>query len=159
MAARLVHLGTDTCMRLPVLVQAGYEIDDCGESIPCLDEKLHRGDVAAVIVSEGGPRQAEAALRCIRQASLPVILFATAASVVEPSDFDLVIPPLTDPKQWLDHVARLLSYSQAVREQSQVIREQSETLRSESAETRQRVRSAIARSKQIRNGSPDRHEP
>jgi hypothetical protein len=105
MAARVVHFGCDPCRRLLVLHMAGYAIDDC-PSVLNLGFALQDNQAAAVVFTGQNENERKEAVTLARsQSSAPLILFEASNSPTDEADFDLVIPPLTPPQEWLDKIA------------------------------------------------------
>jgi hypothetical protein len=134
MVARIVHIGSDSCHRLPVLKSAGYSIDNCS-SVAQLHAALQARDEAdAVVLTESDGAVPEDAVSLARSSSTaPLILFPSRNVHYDESDFDLVVPVLTPPEQWLDDIATLIERCRDIRMRSQCLREQSTQLRHESA--------------------------
>jgi hypothetical protein len=103
--ARIIHFGEDSCHRLMVLEGVGYAVERC-ESIQDLEYYLRSADRpdAVIISSELGGESRVA--RCVSNAELPlpVILFAGSDESNTEFDFDLVIPALTAPRDWLSKI-------------------------------------------------------
>ncbi|MGB6686871.1 MAG: hypothetical protein WBE76_03420 [Terracidiphilus sp.] len=133
MGARIVHFGSDTCHRVPVLKSAGYSIDDC-RSVAQLHSALQMSaEAAAVVMTEPDGTAPERAISITRSSSTaPLILFPSRGLEYKESDFDLVVPVLTPPEQWLNDIAALIQRSLAIRAQSQYVVDQSGLLRRES---------------------------
>ncbi len=132
MGARIIHFGLDDCHRVPVLKCAGYSIADC-QSIAqlrtALESTQEAGAVVMTRIEDLAPRFAISITRATSAA--PMVLFpGRASSILEP-EFDLVVPALTPPEQWLSEMAALIDRSFAIRAHSQVVRAQSALLRQE----------------------------
>jgi hypothetical protein len=151
--ARILQFGEDNCHRSTVLEGAGYSVEKCHSitefgrqlrSLPSLD---------AVVITEQGEGATLEAIEVAKSgSSLPVILFANADDAYADSKFDLVIPVLTSPTNWLAKIAETIERSRVLRDESQRLRNQAIQLRSESAEVRwksemERARSRIEYSK------------
>jgi hypothetical protein len=109
-AARIIHLGPDSCHRLMVLHCAGYAVETC-ESVGDFATSLEFDDAAdAVLVSEGdGFIPEEAALLVRRRSAAPVILFRNTNRTCEETRFDLVVQSLTPPQVWLNQVDAVIA--------------------------------------------------
>jgi hypothetical protein len=152
MATSVVHCGEDICFRLPVLESAGYSVTEC-HSVELLAEALTQNP-EAVLLEEEPKVLVEAAVFLTRSRSTAsLILFRSEVDGFETSDFDLVIPSLTPPEEWLNEIATLLQRSRAIRAESQVIREESLSLRQGSAAVRKAVSEERARSLRERSKS------
>lgn len=127
MSVQIVHYGVDDCHRVPVLKFAGYSIADC-RSVAQLRAALRSTQEAgAVVITQIDDQASRCAVSITRSTStVPLVLFPWRTSCNFESEFDLVIPALTPPEQWLCEVAELIDRSLAIRARSQVIRAQSE---------------------------------
>lgn len=153
MAARIIHFGADSCSRLLVLEHAGYDVDDC-PSVIKLGSALSAGRNAdAVLMTEDPRASRHEAISLVRShSSAPLVLFQTAGPTFDEPEFDLVIPVLTPPREWLEKIAATIERSRALVAESRFAREQSVVLRQESSIVRQtavfeRERSARERSR------------
>lgn len=139
MAATIVHFGQDTCFRLPVLRSAGYAVEEC-ESLDRLSGLL-AGNADAVMLEEEWQLYTPEAVALTRAySSAPVVLFRNEPNPVVFDGFDLVIPPLTAPEDWLRQIADLLEHSHAVQTAASELARSSATLRQESASVRDESR-------------------
>ena len=107
--ARIIHFGEDSCHRLMVLEGVGYAVERC-ESIKDLEYYLrspHRPD--ALIVS-GELRAASRVVTFLANTELPlpVVLFLGTDESYSESTFDLVIPALTSPSEWLFSIEKTI---------------------------------------------------
>lgn len=110
MAARILYFGRDTCHRLPVLVRSGYAVVNCisHEELCAALQSAHAP--AAVLMADNNPGTAQQAISLLRSRSpVPLVLFRDSYRVLVESPFDLVIPTLTPPAQWLADIASLLA--------------------------------------------------
>jgi hypothetical protein len=138
MATCVVHFGDDVCFRLPVLKSAGYSVTEC-YSVELLSAALSQNPEAVLLEEEPGlPTEAAAVLtRSCSAASL--ILFRSEVDRFTSGDFDLVIPSLTPPEEWLGEVAALILRSRSLHVHSQTLREESASLRQDVAAVRKAV--------------------
>lgn len=129
MAATLVYFGLDTCHRLPVLVRAGYFVEN-SLSIPrlgvALDPRIEsRNDPEAVLMADHDGRLPQDAIALIRaRCCAPLILFRDSNHSYAESDFQLVIANLTPPEQWLHQIAALLRQNRLLRARPEPLRSQ-----------------------------------
>jgi hypothetical protein len=151
MAGNIVHFGTDECRRSLILKSAGYSVDLC-TSVVKLALIFKQGSGAdAVIVNEIDEGKAKQVITAIRaHSSAPLILFEGPDRHPIPSEFDLIIPPLSSPEQWLQRIAATIERSRALLTQSKLVREQSSLLLSDSAALRQKSASVRERARQER---------
>lgn len=134
MAARIVHFGADECARLTVLANAGYLVDACGTSIARLQEKLRTSAADAVLVTESPAVEIAEALTVSRaNTSSPLVLFEDALRRHEALAFDVIIPPLTPPADWLREIHRVIEQSRMIQNESQQLRASSAMLRKASS--------------------------
>jgi hypothetical protein len=153
MAANIVYFGVDTCHRLPVLQRAGYSIENCS-SVLQLDAVLDAGHPAeAVLMTDHDGNLPQDAITLTRSRSVaPLVLFRDSDCSYAESAFDLVIPSLTPPEQWLEQIASLLEESRALREEPELLRsgtrmrqQEAVRLQREAAELRGKTRPDRAR--------------
>lgn len=133
MMARVIHVGTDTCHRLPVLQSAGYRVDTC-ISLPELRDALtaHK-QLHAVLIREGTEGAHPDAVQLTRlYSSAPIVLFRETQLDFAESCFDLVVPILVPPQTWLADIAALIARCQSLRATARALCNQSTALRSES---------------------------
>lgn len=119
----VIHMGLDTCHRLPVLEQAGYSVDQCG-TIPELQEVLdsEKAFEALLIPESAIPEEVFPLARA--RSAVPLVLFRETQRSIAESAFDLVVPILEPPQRWLADLAALIVRSRATRAHSkQAIRE------------------------------------
>lgn len=139
MAARLLHFGPDDCNRLIVLQSAGYAVDLCSsfQDLQSAFDGSLRPD--AVLMTANGDTVHREAISLVRSyPPTPLILFERSGYSIQETEFDLVVPALTSPSEWLRKIADLIQYSrtlivssQQVREHSALIRKESELIRRE----------------------------
>lgn len=156
MAARVVHIGTDNCHRVPVLESAGYAVDGCS-SLKELHQALRQLELKAVLVGESEGVVHRDMIREVRQCSdAPVVLFREALHFPEPGEelFDLEVPVLQPPDAWLPNLAALIARSQELRAQSREIRGHALRLCQETAIVRERSQRERQRSGEMRKKIP-----
>lgn len=159
MAARVIHVGADSCHRLPVLESAGYEVDTC-ISVPELREALTSPrQIDAVLISEGTEGAHPEAVQVARShCSAPIVLFRETQLNFAESPFDLVVPILISPQVWLEDIAALIARCRALRADTQALCQKSAELRRQTEAVRasfnrERLRSRREYGKKI--GPPD----
>ena len=111
MTANIIHFGVDPATRVPVLESAGFQVDICS-SIDSLIDTLGRERVDAVVVPQDQELNLDSVASITQsRPNTPVIVFAEAPSQLCDAKFDLVIPVLTPPREWLAHIASLIAQS------------------------------------------------
>lgn len=116
MATRILHFGVDERAILSSLANGGYEVEECGTSVPNLSDALRRCQSGAVVVEEDGVALGDDVLASARSHSaIPFILFQGAERAYDSAYFDLVIPPCTPSKDWLREIDELIERNGAVR--------------------------------------------
>ena len=164
MAAKVLHFGTDDCNRLLVLRSVGYDVEFC-PSLVEFPPLLQRSDPDAVLVTGRPNRERGQVVTLTRELShARLILFGSSHSVAGDGEFDLVIPPLMHPEEWLQQVSSVIERSRTLTATATVIREQSVLLRKDSEIARlksmiERERSATARARTQRVLDDIRQEP
>ena len=157
MASRIVHFGIDQRAALPILQQNGYDLKDCGISLPRLDDALNAADVDAVVISESTSQPAvEAASITRSHSSALLILFENTKSTSNRESFDLVIPLRVPSSRWLKQVAQLIEKTYALR-QTQSVPERSGSSLHQSAATRENAQFLRAEAATIFRSTPTPH--
>lgn len=162
MAARIVHFGADECARLTVLESVGYQVDACGTSIARLVAQLQACAADAVLVTESRTTKIKEAVTVSRaNTPAPLVLFEDASCRHESLSFDVIIPPLTPPADWLREIHRVIEQSRKIVNESHELRASSAMLRHASAEAvrqsaRERERSVRSREN---SGKPPANSP
>ena len=118
MPGHILHIGTDTCHRLPVFESAGYTVEVCS-SLAALRDVLDEGEVpTAVVVTETEGVSPREAVRLARVCPhVPLVLFRETQRAYGDdghdleAGFDLVIPILHPPAAWLAEIAALIEDS------------------------------------------------
>jgi hypothetical protein len=156
-AATIIHLGTDDRHRIAVLKTAGYVVKNCDSFAQLHSALIAIPPADAVAISESRNELCEKAISLTRAASaVPLILFQSATSGFNESDFDLVVPVLTPPQVWIDEITRLIEESRALRLRLEALRNESAALQQQSALLR--AESAIVREKSRRERERSRFE-
>jgi hypothetical protein len=103
--ARIIHFGEDSCHRLMVLEGVGYTVERC-ESIQDIEFYLRSPHLPDAVVISGELRKASRVATFLSNADLPLpaILFAGTDESYSESEYDLVIPALTSPSDWLTSI-------------------------------------------------------
>lgn len=155
MAARIIHIGADTCHRLPVLESVGYKVDHCG-SVAQLREALEESEEPeAVLVTESRQIRPEDAVSLLRAHSrAPIVLFRETQRSYAEEGFDLVVPVLHPPEAWLAEIAALIDQTRSYRAFSGQLQNESKVLRQEAREAVSKSRTERERSKQERSSIP-----
>jgi hypothetical protein len=110
MVARFVHFGIDSCFRGALLKAAGHSVEECTSVSHLHAALIGVREVNAVVFSEGDGEVPYDAISLARSTSTaPLILFRSRSPRYDESEFDLVIPELTDPKKWLKEIAGLIN--------------------------------------------------
>jgi hypothetical protein len=158
MGVRIIHYGVDDCHRVPVMQFAGYVIAECQSSIAQLRAALQSTQDAGAVVMTGiedlSPQRAVSIARS--RTTAPLVLFPQGTSSIFEPEFDLVVPALTPPEQWLSEMAELIDRTldirfrcQALRAHSALLREETATAIKKSRQERMRSRMEIAKNRDI----------
>ncbi|WP_348261204.1 hypothetical protein P8935_15515 [Telmatobacter sp. DSM 110680] len=106
--AIIIHFGEDNCHRSMVLEGFGYTVEKC-DSIQDVLLYLRSPRLPdAVVLAELREASRVAALLTKSDLPLPVILFAGTDESYTESEFDLVIPALTSPSDWLARIGETI---------------------------------------------------
>lgn len=157
MAGRILHIGTDTCHRLPVFENAGYRVECC-VSLVAFREALEDGEAPdAVVMTETDRVSSREAVRLARaHAPIPLVLFRETQRNYGEDGFDLVVPILHPPGAWLSEIAVLIEKSRRLQAESAELSRRSKQLRAEAAEVRAKSRAERERAARecSRNAAP-----
>lgn len=108
MAPHVLHFGQDDCHRLAILRSTGYEIEPCA-TLAQLAAALRTAHVEAIFLTENESGTLDAVIPEIRaHTSAAIILFKTTNRRTQEKLFDLVIPSLMTPEEWLESVRAVL---------------------------------------------------
>ncbi len=143
----ILHVGNDTCQRIPVMQRAGFIVVQSPESISAIrGVLLGQQALSAVIFHSDYSAPAEPILRESRRLSAaPLVLFQNPTITCIEESFDLVIPVLTPPAIWLKKLKEVIEVSRDICEQSRLLRKDCAALRFES----RALRAASARNRQL----------
>ena len=114
MAVRIVHFGIDRSAVVSTLAQSGYEVNECGTSLPRLETALQQPGFDAVVVSESHIQPGDELSRIRSRSPVPLILFQSGSKKYPLSSFDLIVPHLTSPADWLKELADLIELARAM---------------------------------------------
>jgi hypothetical protein len=154
MSPVLIHFGVDDCYRVPVLKKAGFLVEECTSLRRLQSALVQLPEPDAVAVAENDEIEAKDAMLLARSnCKAPLVLFQGRSPGSDTSGFNLVVPPLTDPRVWLNDLASLIGHSRILRGQSQAIRAQSALLRSQVAQVVEKSRRERRRSASL-TGQP-----
>ena len=148
--ARIIQFGQDSCHRLTVMKEAGYSVEGC-RSVTELRAALRSQDApdAVVITDENGSVPVEAIREVKSAARGPVILFANADEEYPESSFDLVIPVLTPPANWLARIQEAIEHSRSLQVESWRLRHEAAAVSERSRSERARSRAEYARNREL----------
>jgi hypothetical protein len=162
MAARVLCFGVDDCNRSLVLRQVGYEVDRCPNLIEFRALIRERADAEAVVFTQGPGSDRRQVVTLTREhLHARLVLFNNSYARADEADFDLIIPPLTPPGEWLRQIAALIERGRglkatatAIREESVLLRKDSEIARLHSMIEREKSATVRARAEKIISSFP-----
>lgn len=115
MAARVLCFGTHDCNRSLVLRQVGYEVDRARSLLEFRALIRERADTDAVLVTERRGNVRREVVTLTREHSRArLILFDCSYDHVDAGQFDLIVPPLSAPAEWLRQVADTIEQSHSL---------------------------------------------
>ncbi|KAA6462132.1 Crp/Fnr family transcriptional regulator [Acidobacteria bacterium AB60] len=133
MGSRIVHYGLDEHYRLRTLRNAGYTVDNCN-SLSEFKWVLYSGGRAdAVAFTEADGAAPLTAMSLARHRRSPLVLFQGWMPHYQEKDFNLVVPMLTAPENWLGDIAGLIGKTRQLVRDSQEMRARSHLLREETS--------------------------
>ena len=114
--ARIIHFGEDSCHRLMVLEGVGYVVQRC-ESIQDIEFYLRSPHLPDAIIISGELQRTPRVATFLSNADLPlpVILFAGPDESYIETEYDLIIPALTSPLDWLSNIEETIERFQGRR--------------------------------------------
>ncbi len=145
MIGNIVHFGHDVCFRLPVLRSAGFNVAQCS-SIERFSLVLDWSPDAVLVAEEPRLLIDKAVSLARLRSTAPLIHFHEPVAASRVDQFDLIIPSLTPPEEWLLRVSTLIEESRILRQQATAIRLGASSLQTESAEVRTVFRERLSRS-------------
>jgi hypothetical protein len=108
---RVLFVGPDVCARTPVLSAAGYQILTCECEPAAIVGALVETPVDAVLFHcepTAPSHLITAAARATTDA--PLVLFARGSASYEEADYDLILPTLCSPQEWLPPLTETISF-------------------------------------------------
>jgi hypothetical protein len=135
-------------------MRAGYTVENCHSALQLEAVFDSSCPAEAVLMTDHEGKLPQDAITLTRSRSVaPLILFRDSNHSYAESAFDLVVPSLTAPGQWLEQIALLLEESRVLRAKSALLRAESRMLQHEAillqrdaAELREKTRLERARS-------------
>ena len=115
MSLKILTFGYDACHRWAVMRLAGFRVDEC-ESIRDFRQKLMAStDVDAVImVQDIVSIPPEAIIAAKSYFDGPLVLFESRCGAENEHVFDLRVPNLTEPSEWLQRIQAVIgNYTRA----------------------------------------------
>ncbi len=103
----IVYFGSDQCLRVEVLQQAGLEVIRCASVSELMGaiEGTPRPD--AIVFAEEPGKLLDDAVRAVKERTGVVrILFQHSLTASNEREFDMVVHPGTSPERWLEEMAR-----------------------------------------------------
>jgi CRP-like cAMP-binding protein len=116
MSASIVHFGDDRFNRLGALRDAGYSVDACA-TLEQFKLALTSGfPCDALTIAEAEDALIDDAVSIARSASTaPLILFKASTQTYDSSEFNFVVPLLSEPRTWVMKIGDLISEKRASR--------------------------------------------
>lgn len=110
MSSRLIFVGEDYCLRIPLLIRAGYRVDHA-ISMEALST-MPLGAFDAILLSDRSwELLADLVPPSIPRPSVPVIVFQESTRNLPEAKIDLIVRNLEPPNEWLSRIADVLANS------------------------------------------------
>ena len=110
-SGNVLFVGDDLCARADVLKHVGYKVARCACDADALGRAL-RHPVDAVLFQCRPEPPSEAVLStCRALTNAPILLFEDHNSSFNPRLFDVVVPNLCSPRDWLLELAQMIGSS------------------------------------------------
>ena len=110
MSSKLIFVGPDDCLRIPVLIKAGYQVEHA-TSMELLSRRLQEAYDAILLSDRPWETVRDLMPPGSRNPSAPVIVFQETTLNLPERQFDLVVRNLEPPNEWLGKIAELLEGS------------------------------------------------
>jgi hypothetical protein len=108
-SGNILFVGDDPCARADVLEHVGYKVARCACDTDALGQAL-RHPVDAVLFQCRPEPPSEAVLStCRKLTNAPILLFADHNSFFNTRDFDVVVPNLCNPREWLSELGGMIA--------------------------------------------------
>jgi hypothetical protein len=130
--ARILHVGDDTCHRIPVMERAGLEVCRTICSVDGVRGALAGNEnFSALAFHVDVDPIPDGVLTVARSLASPLVLFESPGVEYDPQSFDLIIPTQTPPLTWLQCLQAVIRNSQELRTSSRQLRNNSAVVRSD----------------------------
>lgn len=110
MSSRLILVGPDYCLRIPLLIRAGHRVDHA-ISTDVLTTTLKEACEAILLSDKSWGLLADIRPSSIPHPSVPVIIFQESTLNLPEAKIDLVVRNLEPQGEWLDRIAEVLANS------------------------------------------------
>jgi len=137
-AAALLHVGEDTCHRIPVMEASGLFVVRAECSILSIRRALKSGRQFSIVTFHNDVvAPAIEAVTEVRSATTaPLVLFENPSVACNERDFDLVISAHTPPEIWLQSLRMTIENSRRICDKSRQLRVECEEVRATARELR-----------------------
>ena len=130
--ARILHVGDDTCHRIPVMERAGLVVCRTICSVDGVQGALaSEENFSALTFHVDADPIPDGVLTVAKSLPSALVLFESPGIDYDPQSFDLVIPTQTPPLTWLQCLQAVIRSSQELRTSSRQLRDQSAAVRSD----------------------------
>jgi hypothetical protein len=110
-SGHVLLVGDDLCARANVLEHVGYLVACCACEADALRKTLVHSVDAVLFQCMPEPPSPALLSTCSALTHAPIVLFADSNSAFNSSDFDLVVPNLCNPREWLPKLAETIASS------------------------------------------------
>lgn len=129
--SRILYVGNDTSLRVPVMEAAGFTVLRSKCSIGSIREKLAEKEaVDALVFEEDGAHCYRVVTKVRTLSAVPFVFFRESGIESQEDGFDLIIPVLTRPDVWLDELRLTIQKSGELHRSARRLREESAATRS-----------------------------
>jgi hypothetical protein len=130
--SRILHVGDDTCHRIPVMERAGLVVCRTLCSIDGVRSALASDEnFSAMTFHVDVAPIPDGVLTVAKSLLSPLVLFESPGIDYDPQSFDLIIPTQTPPLTWLQCLQAVIRNSQELRTSSRQLRNDSAAVRSD----------------------------
>ena len=110
MSSKLIFVGPDSCLRIPLLVNAGYKVEHAN-SLEEITTALENAFDAILLSDKASELFANLMSFSPYHPSAPVIVFQESTRDLPKMRIDLLVRNLEPPNEWLSRIAEVLSNS------------------------------------------------
>ena len=110
-SGHILFVGVNLCARANILEHVGYSVVRCDCDENALRKALAHSVDAVLFQCTPEPPSGAVLSACRSLTNAPILLFADHNSSFNPSDYDVIVPNLCNPREWLSELAGMIASS------------------------------------------------